>query len=182
MSNVKDIHIDSDTGEFPPMTTASPTARSMPGGLASWLRRAEAWLDDRGRGAWIAAMVLSFVFVWPLGLAFLAYITVTNRWNKDMFKRSSSFCGNRGHGYGQRMQHRSASSGNSTFDAYKSDTLRRLEEEQAAFESFLQRLRDAKDKSEFDTFMEDRARANRETATESPTSAAAADTSRGGTY
>ncbi len=50
------------------------------------------------------------------------------------------------------------SSGNTAFDAYKTDTLRRLEEEQTAFESFLQRLRDAKDKSEFDSFMEDRAR------------------------
>ena len=37
--------------------------------------------------------------------------------------------------------------------------LRRLEDEQTAFESFLQRLREAKDKSEFDSFMEDRARA-----------------------
>jgi hypothetical protein len=48
-------------------------------------------------------------------------------------------------------------SGNSAFDAYKADTLRRLEEEQDAFEAFLQRLRDAKDKAEFDQFMDDRA-------------------------
>lgn len=50
------------------------------------------------------------------------------------------------------------SSGNSAFDAYKSDTLRRLEEEQLAFEAFLGRLRSAKDKAEFDQFLEDRAR------------------------
>lgn len=50
------------------------------------------------------------------------------------------------------------SSGNSAFDAYKAETLRRLEEEQDQFESFLQRLRDAKDQAEFDQFMEDRAR------------------------
>lgn len=50
------------------------------------------------------------------------------------------------------------SSGNSAFDAYKADTLRRLEDEQGAFESFLQRLREAKDKQEFDSFMEDRAK------------------------
>ena len=56
------------------------------------------------------------------------------------------------------------SSGNTAFDAYKTDMLRRLEDEQTAFEAFLQRLRDAKDKSEFDAFMEDRARATRETA------------------
>ena len=54
-------------------------------------------------------------------------------------------------------------SGNAAFDAYKADMLRRLEEEQEAFETFLQRLRDAKDKQEFDAFMDDRARAARAT-------------------
>jgi hypothetical protein len=48
--------------------------------------------------------------------------------------------------------------GQHAFDAYKADTLRRLEEEQDAFEAFLQRLRDAKDKSEFDQFMDERRR------------------------
>lgn len=57
--------------------------------------------------------------------------------------------------------HTFRSSGNSAFDAYKADTLRRLEEEQDAFEAFLQRLRDAKDKAEFDQFMDDRAKAAR---------------------
>lgn len=51
-----------------------------------------------------------------------------------------------------------STSGNTAFDAYKAETLRRLEEEQEAFESFLQRLREAKDKSEFDAFMDDRAK------------------------
>jgi hypothetical protein len=48
-------------------------------------------------------------------------------------------------------------SGNSAFDAYKTETLRRLEEEQHSFEAFLERLREAKDKAEFDQFMNDRA-------------------------
>lgn len=52
------------------------------------------------------------------------------------------------------------STGNSAFDTYKADTLRRLEEEQASFEAFLERLREAKDKSEFDQFMDDRAKRN----------------------
>lgn len=55
-------------------------------------------------------------------------------------------------------RHRFKSSGNSAFDSYKAETLRRLEDEQEAFEKFLQRLREAKDKTEFDEFMEDRAR------------------------
>ena len=47
--------------------------------------------------------------------------------------------------------------GNAAFDAYKADTLRRLQEEQDSFESFLDRLRAAKEKSDFDGFMDERA-------------------------
>ncbi len=48
------------------------------------------------------------------------------------------------------------SSGNASFDAYRSKLMDRLEEEQASFDGFLERLRDAKDKSEFDTFLIER--------------------------
>ncbi len=119
-------------------------------GPMSWALQAEAWLDARGKGAWIAAMILGFIVFWPIGLALLAYMI----WSKRMFNRS---CSN------DRMmrRHGQRASGNSAFDAYRADTLRRLEEEQKAFESFLQRLREAKDKSEFDAFMDERARAAR---------------------
>jgi hypothetical protein len=46
-----------------------------------------------------------------------------------------------------------ASSGNYAFDEYRAETLRRLEEEQREFMTFLDRLRHAKDKAEFDQFM-----------------------------
>lgn len=131
------------------MTTASNSATS--GGPMSWLRRSEAWLDDRGKGAWIAAMVLGFIFFWPVGLALLAYMI----WSKRMFSRSSCATRRTSHHWNEAAR----PSGNAAFDSYKADMLRRLEDEQSAFESFLQRLRDAKDKSEFDSFMEDRARA-----------------------
>ena len=49
-----------------------------------------------------------------------------------------------------------ASSGNHAFDEYRAETLRRLEEEQKEFGAFLDRLRFAKDKSEFDQFMAER--------------------------
>lgn len=124
----------------------SSTAAS--GGILTWPRQAEAWLDARGKPAWIAAMVLGFIFVWPVGLALLAYVI----WSKRMFSRST--CANRA----KQMFTTAKSSGNSAFDAYKADTLRRLEDEQVAFESFLQRLREAKDKQEFDAFMEDRSK------------------------
>ncbi|MCU4653547.1 DUF2852 domain-containing protein [Roseibacterium sp. SDUM158016] len=127
--------------------TASSTEVPMAQEARGWFARAEAWLDARGKGAWIAAMVLAFILFWPLGLALLAYMI----WSKRMFNGS---CGNARH----MTRHKFRTSGNTAFDAYKADTLRRLEEEQDAFEAFLQRLRDAKDKSEFDQFMDDRAR------------------------
>jgi len=48
------------------------------------------------------------------------------------------------------------SSGNRAFDEYRSETLRRLEDEQREFMEFLERLRHAKDKAEFDQFMAER--------------------------
>ena len=52
----------------------------------------------------------------------------------------------------------SPSSGNRAFDEYRAETLRRLEEEQREFREFLDRLRQAKDKAEFDQFMAERRR------------------------
>lgn len=69
--------------------------------------------------------------------------------------RSSRRHSQRGHFHGMGAM---MPSGNSAFDAYKSETLRRLEQEQTEFESFLERLREAKDQAEFDQFMEDRSR------------------------
>ncbi|MEM9425477.1 MAG: DUF2852 domain-containing protein [Pseudomonadota bacterium] len=51
-----------------------------------------------------------------------------------------------------------ASSGNASFDAYRAELLNRLEREQNNFDGFLVRLRDAKDKSEFDRFLSERER------------------------
>ena len=45
------------------------------------------------------------------------------------------------------------SSGNASFDAYRDDMITRLEREQGDFEVFLERLRAAKDATEFDNFM-----------------------------
>ena len=121
--------------------------------VATWPNQAETWLDERGKGAWIAAMVLGFIFFWPVGLALLAYMI----WSKRMF---SGKCASRTRSPMSRSSARAAfkSSGNSAFDAYKGETLRRLEEEQRNFEAFLERLRESKDKAEFDQFMEERAR------------------------
>ena len=58
-----------------------------------------------------------------------------------------------GGGNGDGRRYGGPSSGNRAFDEYREDTLRRLEEEQAEFKGFLDRLRHAKDKAEFDQFM-----------------------------
>lgn len=129
-------------------STAFTPARTQP--VMGWFQRSEAWLDSKGRGAWIAAMVLGFIFVWPVGLALLFYMI----WSKRMFSTS---CKSMKHSRRAAMS-TFRSSGNSAFDAYKAETLRRLEEEQINFEAFLERLREAKDKSEFDQFMDERAK------------------------
>jgi hypothetical protein len=116
---------------------------------ASWLRSAERWLDERGKGAWLVAMILGFIFFWPLGLAILFYMLWSNRMSRSFFA-CKSMHGRRGF----------PSTGNSAFDAYRDETIKRLEDEQSAFKAFLQRLREAKDKTEFDRFMEDRANGN----------------------
>ena len=64
------------------MSTASLQQPTQP---TSWFGRTEHWLDERGKGAWIAAMVLGFIFFWPIGLALLAYMI----WSKRMFSKST---------------------------------------------------------------------------------------------
>ncbi|EBA16424.1 hypothetical protein RSK20926_21904 [Roseobacter sp. SK209-2-6] len=133
------------------MTTMTSTASDP--GHQGWFSRSEAWLDQKGKGAWIAAMVLGFVFFWPIGLALLFYMI----WSKRMFSKSC-----RSHKRNAWARHGMSAmkpSGNSAFDAYKAETLRRLEQEQHDFEAFMQRLREAKDKAEFDQFMDERATA-----------------------
>ena len=50
----------------------------------------------------------------------------------------------------------SRTSGNRAFDAYRAETLKRLEEEQSSFREYLERLRQAKDRTEFEQFMQER--------------------------
>ena len=132
------------------------------------LRRAVGWLDDKGRPAWFATTVAGLFIAPPVGVALLLFMLGTGRMfssrhhdrHAERHERRSMGCGMRRDRMDSWRQAREAMrpSGNATFDAYKADTLRRLEEEQQSFEAFLGRLREAKDKAEFDQFMEDRAR------------------------
>jgi hypothetical protein len=111
-------------------------------------------LDELGKPAWIALIVLGFVYWWPIGLAVLAFLIGSGRfcaWNNRM-SRWPAGIDMRGAGTWWRPSR----SGNQAFDNYRAETLRRLEEEQREFQEFLRRLRMARDKEEFDQFMEER--------------------------
>ncbi|MFY9755010.1 MAG: DUF2852 domain-containing protein [Pseudolabrys sp.] len=126
-----------------------------------------AQLDALGKPAWIALIVLGFMVWWPVGLSVLAFTVGSGRMG----------CGHQGHWQNKmdRMQRKmdwmrsrvsggpwngpwnyAPSSGNRAFDEYRTETLRRLEDEQREFREFLDRLRVAKDKTEFDAFMAER--------------------------
>jgi len=116
--------------------------------------RLEEWtakLDQLGKPAWIALTILGFIIWWPVGLALLAFIIGSGRmscwkgrghWHESMNPGAWGRSG--------------PSSGNRAFDDYRTETLRRLEEEQREFREYLERLRLAKDKTEFDQFMAER--------------------------
>ena len=117
-------------------------------------------LDSYGKPAWIGVMVLGFIVFWPIGLAILAYLIWSGRMGCWGMRSPGRWHGaHNGNGNGFRAQRRARdSSGNSAFDEYREETLRRLEEEQSEFFEFLERLRHAKDKAEFDQFMAERKR------------------------
>ena len=111
-------------------------------------------LDELGKPAWIALMVLGFVVWWPVGLATLAYIIGSGRMGCGRYRNAGRWQQGENPMAGWWANQRS--SGNRAFDDYRAETLRRLEEEQREFRDFLERLRAAKDKAEFDQFMAER--------------------------
>jgi hypothetical protein len=139
-------------------------------------------LDELGKPAWIALMILGFIVWWPVGLVTLAFILGSGRmgcWSHHGGRWQNNWQDNMGRWQAkmERMQEKMdhlrgrmerargsgggfwgtpPSSGNHAFDEYRADTLRRLEEEQREFKEFLERLRFAKDRAEFDQFMAER--------------------------
>jgi hypothetical protein len=116
-----------------------------------------ATLDEYGKPAWITAMIVGFILWWPIGLGILAYLIWSGRMGcgnrlawRDYFTTEARRFGG---GIGTFR-----STGNFAFDEYREATLKRLEEEANEFQAFLRRLRQAKDKAEFDQFMAERGR------------------------
>jgi hypothetical protein len=127
-------------------------------------------------------MILGFIWWWPLGLVILGFLLARGRcwrrasyagdgpmmgWNQgmDRWERKVARAQDRVERVRNRMERHfgpsgnwfgggaASSSGNHAFDDYRAETLKRLEEEQHEFKDFLSRLRDAKDRAEFDQFM-----------------------------
>src|SRR5262245_43008192 len=153
--------------------------RTYPGGETA-MSDVVARIDDFGRPAWIALMVIGFILFWPIGLAILAYIIWSgrmgcgwhgtrgdiDRWREratERVNRAAARWERKRTRWEERMQHWRGHyehglrpSGNHAFDEYREEALRKLEEEATEFRAFLERLRAAKDRAEFDAFMRER--------------------------
>ena len=112
----------------------------------------------------IAAVVLGFIVWWPVGL----FLLLTSMWGGRLscwgHRRNGGYQGGASwqdsvppwtawRNWCSGGEQPAPTSGNRAFDEYRVETLRRLEEEQKEFAAFLDRLRFAKDKAEFDQFM-----------------------------
>ncbi len=132
----------------------------------------------------VILMILGFLWWWPLGVLMLGFLIARGRfghWRHSLYAEGDGPMLNwehRGDRWDrkiarmqQKMEHMRGrmdrfksrgdwfgpvSSGNNAFDDYRSETLKRLEEEEREFKEFLARLRFAKDRAEFDQFMADR--------------------------
>jgi hypothetical protein len=116
-----------------------------------------------GRGLEIAGIILGFIFVWPLALAYLVWkmcgypkYDEAKSFFRDTFGRARDDLASRGAaGFGGF-----ASTGNAAFDDYRRSELERLEEERRKldeeardFRNFVEELKRAKDREEFDAYM-----------------------------
>src|SRR5262245_28180736 len=139
-------------------------------------------IDDFGRAAWLALMVLGFIVYWPIGLAILAYIIWSGRmgmgcgWHgrrgdveewrtraiervnraAEHWQRKRARWEDRRQRWGGPYDGGLSETGNRAFDEYRADALRKLEEEAQEFRAFLDRLRMARDRAEFDEYMKER--------------------------
>ena len=120
----------------------------------------------------IALMVLGFITFWPLGLLVLGYIMWGEKFGgspekaQAYFNKGKSWCtSNKGahRAWSNNRSYGMNTSGNAAFDEYRSEQLRRLEEERArldaeidAFHEYMANLNKAKDREEFDRFMNER--------------------------
>lgn len=126
----------------------------------------------------ILAMVLGFIVFWPIGLAILGWKLWQKKtgysgdlvsFSKDKWETMVNrnwACGGRGPAFSPRGFASSSgvnSTGNFAFDEWRATELARLEEErqkliaaEREFAEFMENLRRARDREEFDRFMNER--------------------------
>jgi len=120
----------------------------------------------------IAGIILGFFFFWPLALAYLVWkllgYPVPNEL-KEFFEKNFTRMSD-----SVRARPRYSSTGNFAFDEYRRRELERLEEERRrlddearGFAEFVEELKRAKDRDEFDAFMARRRAASSGTPTAS---------------
>jgi Protein of unknown function (DUF2852) len=127
----------------------------------------------------IIAMVLGFIVFWPIGLAILFYkfwqsrhggpdlqTFAADRWQdaRTMMSSNAAWGSSWGCGHSARASRfSSAPTGNAAFDEWRKVELARLEEErrkldeaQREFAEYVEAIRRAKDREEFERFMSER--------------------------
>ncbi len=141
----------------------------------------------RWRPAELVAMILGFIIFWPIGLAILGLKIwqkksryegdlgsfLRERWDANAHSDfREAFMRNFGCGAGREEAGRAwhsgmRATGNSAFDSWRDAELARLEEErqqlvaaEREFADYLERLRQAKDREEFERFMAERRAGN----------------------
>ena len=116
---------------------------------------------------WVGSILLGLMIWWPIGLAVLAYGYWSGKMKCCHSDRADRADRPRRRGFRMFFHtgHKGCcpprgeeSTGNSAFDDYRKETLRRLEEDQREFMEYLERLRRARDRAEFDQFMAERNR------------------------
>ena len=122
-------------------------------------------LDEIGEMAWLPVALLAALLVWRSRSALLTGTAESERlqaWRAGPAGAAGNWMAAKA-GLALRwvqgvQRGNGVSSGNQGFDTYRADALRGLEDEQGEFRAFLERLRRARDQSEFDAFMAERAR------------------------
>jgi|ERR1700733_7152195 hypothetical protein len=104
-----------------------------------------AFVVSRAFGCWHRPQFAGGIGAWDAG---------RSRWENRMADRPG-----RSRGPGNWRQQ--SLSNNRAFDEYRSETLRRLEDEEREFKEFLERLRAARDRAELDQFLNERRSAPR---------------------
>jgi hypothetical protein len=117
----------------------------------------------------ITLMVLGFIVFWPLGLAVLGYILWGEKFGgtpekaQAYWNKGCAFVGANKPRNWNKGSFTMKSSGNAAFDEYRAEQLKRLDEERArldaeidAFHEYMANLNKAKDREEFDRFMNER--------------------------